>query len=610
MIGWNFLSNYSPIYSIIFATIYFIFFFNIGNLFKSIFYLEIEEKYSFHTSILLGYLIVSFFNSIFILSNLFILDYYKVILLIFILLSFLVNYQNLIKLFYSLKIIKINYLLLILGILVLIHFLKSISPESRSDELGYHFLVIQRIIEDQYLKFYPLPWEAAVYFQFYWHYNNIISFLFQLPESSKILSFYFNLCSLSLIYTFVFERTKSSLFSLATVILIFTGGYSLMFLNTFGPHSILIYSCLLLFIYVYEFANNRLNSLLLISVIGTVVMSSKATTLLIVSLLFIFILSVKKENILKNALLLGIIPVGFFLPILFWTYFNSGSPFGSLTPFLYSGAYITNEIINTTIAGKSFNDFNFYRIIFDFYYFNPIILFLSIFGIITLKNRIDILLYSIFIIHILFWLIFLPKEQRHLNYFQIFIFLIVITNIYNHFLININFKHYFHYVLIFLSIPWAIMNIWVSQIFIFNYKNEESINKFLSTYTGLYNTYINLNKILPDDAEIYLGRIKNDNFQITYHARAPFYYSPRKIIFYENQLLKSKVENKYLILLYSGRKYKQSPIKDTFIPDRYNIDKLIYKKYDELYYPERTPRTNKGTRLDVEVYKLIENNNL
>lgn len=608
MIGWHFAEIYSPIISIFFGTTYFFLFYNIGNIITKFFRINVVN-YNFYTNLILGYFTLSFFNSLLLSLNLFYYEFYAFFFVALIITTYVLNYKSLINLIISLKKIKFNFLFLLILIICLTHFLKSISPESRSDELGYHFLIIQRIIEDNQLKFYPLPWEAAINFQFYWHYNNIINFLFNLPESSKVISFYFNLSSLALIYKFLYIRTSSIFLSFSTVLLIITGGYSLMFLNTFGPHSILIFSCTLLYIFSFEYLRGKENSTLLISIIATVVLSSKATTILIVLLIFSYIFLFYRIKFFKNTLIFALIPLIFFLPILLWTFIHSGSPFGSATEFLYFNKFQTNEIIRTTLAGRAFNDFNYYRIIFDFYYFNPIILIMALTGFFVLKNKVEVFFYAIFCIQIIFWLLYLPKEQRHLNYMQVFIFLIIITNIYNALVDRKLYKKLFNFFLFLSVIPWLAMNIWVSQIFIFNFFNKVSLDNFLTNYTGLYMSYKKLDTILPEESELYLGRLLNDDFQITYHARAPFYYSSRKILFSENELIKSDTENKYFILLYSNDKYNKSPIKKAYLPLEYKLGDLVYKKKNELYYPERTPRQNRGTKLNLEIYKIIKNKN-
>ena len=59
MIGWKLIANYSPVYSSIFGLVYFIFFFNLGNIAKKfILKISTDNSFNFYTSLILGYLIV------------------------------------------------------------------------------------------------------------------------------------------------------------------------------------------------------------------------------------------------------------------------------------------------------------------------------------------------------------------------------------------------------------------------------------------------------------------------------------------------------------------------------------------------------------------------
>src|ERR1700733_541842 len=51
----------------------------------------------------------------------------------------------------------------IVGVAIVVNILIAIAPSTKIDELYYHMLVPSRIVSDGALRFYRLPWEAAIW---------------------------------------------------------------------------------------------------------------------------------------------------------------------------------------------------------------------------------------------------------------------------------------------------------------------------------------------------------------------------------------------------------------------------------------------------------------
>src|SRR5262249_47886170 len=115
--------------------------------------------------------------------------------------------------------------------------LAGAAPESRSDEVAYHTLASVRPLVDGGLRFHPLPWEASVIPQLLWHYALTPLYAIGGAAAAGVASAW-----LAIVLGFAVGRlvqwlTQSKPLGATAAFITLTGGYSIVFFTTAGPHA-------------------------------------------------------------------------------------------------------------------------------------------------------------------------------------------------------------------------------------------------------------------------------------------------------------------------------------------------------------------------------------
>ena len=118
---------------------------------------------------------------------------------------------------------------------------------------------------------------------------------------------------------------------------------------------------------------------------------------------------------------------------------------------------------------------------------------------------------------------------------------------------------------------------------------------FLERYTGLFQDYEALDRILPAEAVILQGRSRSDERQIAWLSKPPAFYSPRPMLFQSSEV---QGEPAYLLYVEGVGSF------DPWIPAGYRLGERVYRNEHARFYPNRTPSTVSDMER-IAVYRLL-----
>jgi hypothetical protein len=144
-------------------------------------------------------------------------------------------------------------------------------------------------------------------------------------------------------------------------------------------------------------------------------------------------------------------------------------------------------------------------------------------------------------------------------------------------------------------VPWACLVVWMSSVFWPVSLGLQSPRLFLERYTGLFQDYEALDRLLPADAVILQGRSQTDLRQIAWLSKPPAFYAPRPMIF--DHLYVPNGVPVYMLYVEGSGKF------DPWLPDGYEVRERIYENQHARFYPNRTPSGNSDLEPMV-VYRL------
>ncbi|WP_299490638.1 hypothetical protein [Acaryochloris sp. IP29b_bin.137] len=241
--------------------------------------------------------------------------------------------------------------LIIILIGIGINLIVAIAPSSKIDELYYHMLLPSRIIADGSLKFYQEPWLAAIYPQMIFQMSTTLLYSLGLPDAGNVVSWGLSVLLVYFGLSLAHRQHETPSWRHIWLVPMALGLYPVVWHVTGGAHAmgdlataaatvaLLDRKRLLQEIGPQKFA--IVSSLLVLSSISTKVsLLPLGCSLLILTLFFLFQQVLTFTQRLK-VFLYALMPWGvFYLPILTWTFWQSGSPFGPvLANVFYKSVY-------------------------------------------------------------------------------------------------------------------------------------------------------------------------------------------------------------------------------------------------------------------------------
>jgi hypothetical protein len=286
------------------------------------------------------------------------------------------------------------------------------------------------------------------------------------------------------------------------------------------------------------------------------------------------------------------------IPVL-WTWAAAGSPLGALTAHLFHASSFDAESLSAYEGTRELFANNFqWR--FEAAYWNLPLIVLAILGVGFEKARDRRFRWWLMTgCQFLVIIALLPKEIRHLGGIQYplmasgMVWLVTAAR-------ERGFTQ--RAVALFAGagcLPWLAFALWISSIYVPLATGQLTPAEFLRKYSGLQVDYEMLDKALPRDASILVGRSRSDVTQYAWYSRPPVYYAPRPVLFSAGEAEgKSHV---YLMYLGQGAEGKHGAIPfDPYLPPGEALGRNVYSNAQSRFYPSRTPGGTPGlARLDV-----------
>lgn len=263
-------------------------------------------------------------------------------------------------------------LLAMIGAALLVNLLVALAPSTKADEIYYHMLLPRRIVADGGLYFYRQPWESAIYPQMLFQMAAAPFYALGYPDSFNVLSWCISVTLSWFIAYLVLEKANirssqtGNLWALYASAAVLVGMYPVVWYVTAGAHALgdLAVTALIVLIYsrqkmLAEWGPRTVG--FVSGILGVAAAASKVSLLplAVVCLVILLYACWKANSAAKRWQWIGaaLLPwVIFYLPILIWTYFQSGSPFGPiLAGVLGQSIYSVDEIQKTLTSSRMGN---------------------------------------------------------------------------------------------------------------------------------------------------------------------------------------------------------------------------------------------------------------
>ena len=488
--------------------------------------------------------------------------------------------------------------------------LAAVAPESRSDEMAYHALASARLLTDGGLRFYPLPWEASAVPQLIWHFAVAPVYAACGSAAAGVASAWLALVLALSVARLVQWQTASGALGAAGAFIALAGGYSLIFFSTTGPHA---FGYLSVFVAVAAVgwsgeirqAAGLAPYVLTVALGCAGAIAGKVTMLPVMVLITGFAAldilggTADVRRKLTLLVLLASIPALVIGPLLLWTWAAAGSPLGMLTAKFFHGAPFDAETLAAYEGTRELfaNSFQ-WRFEAAYWSLPSVLCALAALALEpSLQRRTR--WWLIAGCQVLVIVLLLPKEIRHLGGIQYPLLASGMAALASRATSRGHSDRKVALAGLLAAAPWALFVLWIGTIYLPLMTGRESAQEFLRRYSGLQSDYEALDKLLPRDANILIGRSRSDAMQYGWYARPPIYYAPRPVLFHTSEVRQK--QHVYLLFVGAGGEGAHGPIPlDPWLPAGYFLRRTVYSNPQARFYPSRTPGGNAGlARLDV-----------
>jgi hypothetical protein len=488
--------------------------------------------------------------------------------------------------------------------------LASAAPVTRSDELGYHTLVTARVLADGALRVYPLPWEASVWPQFGWHYALVPLYAVAGSAAGGVVSAWLALVLAFTTGRLIVLETASAVWGVLGAFIVLASGYAVVFFTTPGPHA---FEALGTFTAVATVGGSRqmlerapLRGFVWAIAVGmAAAICGKVTMLpLMAVVLGIGLTEVWRTTPLAHERIAALatfaaVPALALLPLALWGWFAAHSPLGALSAGLLKSPLFDPESMAAYLGTREiFGDSFGWR--FEAAYWGlPLAAGVVAALLLDASPERRRRWWLIFGCQVLIIACFLPKEIRHLGGLQYALFASGFSALATRFAQRKSLTGWPAAITALAVLPWAAFFLWTFSIYLPFLTGRQSALQFVERYAGLEADFQRLDRILPRDAILLIGRSRTAPQQYAWYARPPVYYAPRPILFRSAEV--SPGQRVYLLYLGAGNESPTGIIPlDPWLPAGSALGATVYTNPTARFYPSRTPQGGAGlARLDV-----------
>ncbi len=425
-----------------------------------------------------------------------------------------------------LRIFAISLFCLLLAVLVLV----SLAPSTKSDEMYYHMLVGQRVLEDHGLRVYQLPFEQAIVPQMGYQIAETVFHATGTPDAGNVLSLGFGIALWLLMYGVVTEEAGRAELGLMAALACAIGVYPAVFYVTAGPHALgdlATFTGVAALFFPGSLARTEENAAgdrmrCFACVIGVACAASTKISMVPVAVVITSaaVFAVGRGSRMKMTALAAGLWLLIMGPLVTWTYIHTGSPFGAaFAQFFGHTAYLPATLEGMGMAsdptGLSVALFGAVQ------FLNGASLLLILYGAVVCCQQWKRLAGLLFLVVLQLALIvrFLPHEFRFLGGLQYGLVAAGAVGLGLSWQARMPPK-WIAVASVLLLGPWLAAELYYARPFVAVSLGVTAREDFLERHVAFIDDFQALDKILPQDATLYIPG-----------PRAPAIYAPRPVIF-------------------------------------------------------------------------------
>jgi len=404
----------------------------------------------------------------------------------------------------------------------------ALAPSTKIDELHYHMLIPKRVIEDNGLKLYQLPYEAAIFPQTAYQLGLATEHAAGFPEAGNVVSWGLGVALILLVAGVTADLTGSATAGWITGAISAVGLYPAVWHVTSGPHALgdlsTVTACLLALLPDSQTAGLKSKArLVLICLAAYAAVSTKISNLPVaatITLIGVFRAAAELGGRKAAGFALAVW-IAFYSPTILWTTMQCGSPLGLATATLFHSNYFNPDSIAHLKVAKDLDPKGWMPV---FQWLAPSVSVgvLAAFGMVAFaafKREWICMVVSGLVCGqaiLIAWL--LPPEFRFLGGLQ---YVVLILGAWVFWLSRLGTRLMARWwvVLLALCLPWIAVQVYYAGPFLKVDLGFVSRDRFRDRYVAFSEDFRALDRILPSNAVLYAT------------TRLPAYYAPRPVIF-------------------------------------------------------------------------------
>lgn len=487
---------------------------------------------------------------------------------------------------------------LIVGIVALaVNLLVAIAPSTKIDELYYHMLLPARIVVDGGLHFYKEPWPGSILPQMIFQISTAPLHALGFPDAANVLSWALSLTLVWFGWYLVNERVQTKAWTYIWIVSIVIGIYPVVWHVTGGAHAMgdLATAASIVAFSIREDLLKKMGSITFGTISSILVLSSVSSkvSLLPLGAAILFLIgfflvrnSANRRESWGTIFAISVPWVVFSLPLMLWTFWKSGSPFGPILSGVFGKSVYNVESIREIFkAGRAVDPLNVIKS--TVFGYSPMIWigslgFFAVKGITTITRLIMAFLLGLQLLLIYF---LLPFDFRFLGGLQ-YGLVILLGLVASRQVQTLACARSFMIVVVgLLLLPWLGMQMYYALQFFPVSLGLQQKYEFYEKYVAYYRDYKRLDGILPHNAGLLAG------------GRPSSVYSPRSIYLDPADVPRDKE----LFLFHIGPKpyvgsFQGAPC--------YDLGELIYHNPRAVGNAYRTPGRPADIK-ELQVFRLL-----
>ena len=519
-------------------------------------------------------------------------------------------------------------LALVLAVIVVIHVAIAVAPSTRHDETAYHILVPARLWSEGGFVFHRLPFEATVFPQFTFQISQTVFHFLGWPDAAAIVSLAAALLIAWFGFSFVRWQTGDIGLGLIVALALLGSGFSAVFMTTVGPHAFQFLATTIAVVaalngdWILRECGKRAYALL-VAVPAAAMIGSKLTMVPLAALVIVAALywlarsGSRPRDLAGHVLTMGLVVLLAIAPMTIWTWLSSGSPGGITTltrfadPRIYDGETI--EAYRASLA--MFVETSSFKPIYEASYWNPLVIAATLlYPLLETSLPRRVIAATFLAVQVALILFVLPTEIRHIGGLQYaFLIMAVAPGIdwirrlaLNRRLPDVSkdrLPAMTGAAALVLLLPWLALLLWFSVAFLPVSLGLQSPQAFVARYSPLSTGFAQLDKALPADAVLYVGKPRvGDASTLSWLSRPPMWYAPRASTYHRAEL--PPTSKPFLLLLRQPGETTVVRDEQVWLPTGTKLGSVVLHDPAACLYPQRVP--NGGCVVaDLMVFSLV-----